>query len=560
MQSSETSTVSTLIAAPQGRKSTGRATSGHGPATEAEPFAAQLERSQAWAEPVAKAQTAATVIKNEPDAASASGADGPGLPAPTSEPRAEHNGEAADHTQALNEFLAQLMPALQAPRPACDATPAEAANLKTACESGQATDANSPMKPQQAARPAGEDLAPSALADPGPGARVGSTPTRAPEPTRAATAPARVGPGLPPGEHAAAGSQRRHGIAADAQRQGEPSAQADETSRAASFEPGNPWKDGAAAGEPLRAELVGPQDSAPSGTRPDMAQLPSFVAMAPTPPLRLESRAVGASSFPAQARTGPRIDAAPDGANSFSGAVSAQLAQALDGPESVQQAQASGPKTARQSGHAERSRPDSDSTAAATGLALGNPGPQNPDAELRQDAADQQAVAMPSPMAAVASLPAPGSAPVQPREPTVSLALPIPVQAPQFHEALGVQVSVLARDGVQHAELHLNPAEMGPLSVQIVLDGQQSQVQVHFGTDSLLTRHIVEAGLPALASALRDAGLTLSGGGVSQHPQGQRQSARPGRAPAGPELGVGEIDASSVRTLRVASGRLDTFA
>lgn len=122
--------------------------------------------------------------------------------------------------------------------------------------------------------------------------------------------------------------------------------------------------------------------------------------------------------------------------------------------------------------------------------------------------------------------PATALAPIAPQQrpeaaaaPVVALALPTPATAPEFREALGVQVSVLARDGVQHAELHLNPAEMGPISVQIALTGTQAQVD--FGAESLATRQIIEAGLPELASALRDAGFTLTGGGVSQHPRGR---------------------------------------
>ena len=101
--------------------------------------------------------------------------------------------------------------------------------------------------------------------------------------------------------------------------------------------------------------------------------------------------------------------------------------------------------------------------------------------------------------------------------PAIDVTLPTPVQSPEFPEALGVQVSLLARDGVQHAELHLNPSEMGPISVRIALEGNQAQI--NFGADSATTRALIEAGLPELASALRDSGLTLSGGGVSQHPR-----------------------------------------
>src|SRR5205814_8829590 len=115
---------------------------------------------------------------------------------------------------------------------------------------------------------------------------------------------------------------------------------------------------------------------------------------------------------------------------------------------------------------------------------------------------------------------------VGPANAPASIAMSTPATAPEFREALGVQVSVLARDGVQHAELHLNPADMGPISVQIALTGTQAQVD--FGADSFATRQIIESGLPELAAALRDAGFTPAGGGGSQPPRGRHQGASGG--------------------------------
>ena len=94
-------------------------------------------------------------------------------------------------------------------------------------------------------------------------------------------------------------------------------------------------------------------------------------------------------------------------------------------------------------------------------------------------------------------------------------------------------MSVLVKDGVQQAELHLNPAETGPVSIAITLEGTQAHVE--FGADLAATRQAIENGLPALASALRDAGFTLAGGGVAQHSrsgggQGERRSGRPRRS------------------------------
>ena len=145
----------------------------------------------------------------------------------------------------------------------------------------------------------------------------------------------------------------------------------------------------------------------------------------------------------------------------------------------------------------------------------------------------------------------------------VSVNLPAPVQSPEFRELLGSQISLLAKDGVQSAELHLNPAEMGPVSVQITLDGTQARVD--FGADSAQTRHIIEAGLPELASALRDAGLTLSGGGVSQHAGGRGDQAETSRSSKsgtrrGDDNVVDAVQRPSVSTRRVSLGGVDLYA
>ena len=146
--------------------------------------------------------------------------------------------------------------------------------------------------------------------------------------------------------------------------------------------------------------------------------------------------------------------------------------------------------------------------------------------------------------------------------PPLSVNLPTPLTSPEFAQALGVQMSVLASDGVQRAELHLNPAEMGPVSVQIVIDG--SSARVDFGADLAATRHAIEAGLPELAGALRDAGFTLAGGGVSQH-AGGRSGSRETPADSGngsrrvDEAGSSPVQAAPQRRA-VAAGGVDLYA
>lgn len=101
-----------------------------------------------------------------------------------------------------------------------------------------------------------------------------------------------------------------------------------------------------------------------------------------------------------------------------------------------------------------------------------------------------------------------------------------PLDSPTFAPALASQISWLVNDGVQHARLSLNPLEMGPVMVKIVLDGNQARID--FSADLAATRAAIETSLPTLAAALHDNGLTLAGGGVFD---GQpRQGTPEGRA------------------------------
>jgi flagellar hook-length control protein FliK len=142
------------------------------------------------------------------------------------------------------------------------------------------------------------------------------------------------------------------------------------------------------------------------------------------------------------------------------------------------------------------------------------------------------------------------------------LTLATPIDSADFGAAFGVQVSVLAKDGVQQAELHLNPAETGPVSIRIALDG--SEARIDFGVDLAATRAAIERSLPELAAALSDAGLTLTGGGVSQHAGGRAPS---GDADGSPSRRAGTrshaadgVAPALPGTRRVAAGGVDLYA
>ncbi|MCW5666097.1 MAG: flagellar hook-length control protein FliK [Piscinibacter sp.] len=233
-----------------------------------------------------------------------------------------------------------------------------------------------------------------------------------------------------------------------------------------------------------------------------------------------------------------------------------------------------GPRGLAERGLAERGLPERGTAdpraaaarepAAATGLPRAAAEPHEAVAAAAHDPAPRNApielpaalnVGAPPPVSATSALTAPAAAA------PVDVALPLGPADAGFGEAVATQVSLLARDGVQQAELHLNPAETGPVSVQIVLEGTQARID--FGADALPTRQAIEGSLPELAAALREEGLTLSGGGVSEHARGRHEPpAEPG-AGGTPRRGAAPADATApVRSVQIAraGGGLDLYA
>lgn len=135
------------------------------------------------------------------------------------------------------------------------------------------------------------------------------------------------------------------------------------------------------------------------------------------------------------------------------------------------------------------------------------------------------------------------------------------LHSPEFVPSLGAQVSTLVRNGIPEARLHLHPAELGPITVQIEIDGQSAQVNM--AVEHAATRQVLEQAIPTLASALRDSGLTLTGGGVFQQPRdphgtpGERNAA--GGRRSGSADDADALPAAAPRA-RIQRGALDVYA
>lgn len=144
------------------------------------------------------------------------------------------------------------------------------------------------------------------------------------------------------------------------------------------------------------------------------------------------------------------------------------------------------------------------------------------------------------------------------------LSVPTPVGAPDFVPRLTGQLAVLARDGVQEARVQVNPLDLGPIAVQITLDGNAAQVRL--AVDNAQTRDLLEQAMPALAAALRENGLTLTGGGVFQQAPGQGRDGQGAEAPTGRGQGSGRGgDGEAVATVTAPRrvrhpGQVDVYA
>ena len=108
--------------------------------------------------------------------------------------------------------------------------------------------------------------------------------------------------------------------------------------------------------------------------------------------------------------------------------------------------------------------------------------------------------------------------------PPAQATLPMPPHAPTFAPALGQQIEVWMKGGVQHAEVQLNPQDLGPIRVKIEMEGAHARVQMSADVQS--TRDALQQAMPQLSEQLGQVGLSLTGGGVSDQPAFQQSQAQ----------------------------------
>ena len=160
-----------------------------------------------------------------------------------------------------------------------------------------------------------------------------------------------------------------------------------------------------------------------------------------------------------------------------------------------------------------------------------------------------------------------------PPTPPAQATLPMTPQSPTFAPALGQQIDVWMKGGVQHAEVQLSPQDLGPIRVKIEMEGAHTRVQMSADVPS--TREALQQAMPQLSEQLGQVGISLTGGGVSDQPAFQQSQAQAnadgsfggsGRQGAGAgtggQAGGGEdiAMASAARQQAQRRGLLDMYA
>ncbi len=92
----------------------------------------------------------------------------------------------------------------------------------------------------------------------------------------------------------------------------------------------------------------------------------------------------------------------------------------------------------------------------------------------------------------------------------------------KFAPVMKQQLMTMVGQGIQHAEIRLDPAELGHMVVRVQVNGDQTQVQ--FQVAQTQTRDLLEQAIPRLREMLAEEGLQLADSHVSQDGEQQKNS------------------------------------
>ena len=97
----------------------------------------------------------------------------------------------------------------------------------------------------------------------------------------------------------------------------------------------------------------------------------------------------------------------------------------------------------------------------------------------------------------------------------------VPVTQAGWGEAVGNRLMMMVNGKVQSANIHLNPAELGPIEIRVNID-HDNKATVHFVSNNPVVRDAIEDAFPRLKEMFTQNGISLTDANVSQ--QSSQQS------------------------------------
>jgi flagellar hook-length control protein FliK len=133
------------------------------------------------------------------------------------------------------------------------------------------------------------------------------------------------------------------------------------------------------------------------------------------------------------------------------------------------------------------------------------------------------------------------------------------VDSADFPQSLADRVSFAVESGWDSARLQVNPPQLGPIELQVAIQGEHAQVSM--STHSAVTREALESSLPKLREMLSSQGFTQVSVDISQRSFQERSAAPQPYEWASPlQTAAAPVPASPGTTTRTSQGMLDAYA
>lgn len=104
---------------------------------------------------------------------------------------------------------------------------------------------------------------------------------------------------------------------------------------------------------------------------------------------------------------------------------------------------------------------------------------------------------------------------------TIMNRIEVPVTQAGWSEAVGNRLMMMVNGKMQSANIHLNPAELGPIEIRVNVN--QDQASVHFVSNNSVVRDAIEEAFPRLKEMFMQNGLSLADANVSQQSSQQNR-------------------------------------